>query len=116
MSHPKPNTRICDHDQHANIKFKSDINKDQLNFLQKLLQELPSFFSFLFHYLNDITFHLTFRASTLYSMTNIIHQLFKFGISHATSLNTLRYTLSLDPKIHNSTKLNIKLLIWDLHF
>ena len=32
----------------------------------KLLQKLSSFFSFLFHYLNDITFHLKFRASTLY--------------------------------------------------
>ena len=32
----------------------------------KLLQKLSSFFSFLFLYLNDITFNLTFRASTLY--------------------------------------------------
>ena len=44
----------------------------------KLLQKLSSFFIFLFLYLNDITFHLTFRASTLYSKNNIIHQLFKF--------------------------------------
>ena len=32
----------------------------------KLLQKLSSFFSFLFLYLNDITFNLIFRASTLY--------------------------------------------------
>ena len=32
MSRPKPDTRICDHDRHANIKFKLDINKNQLNF------------------------------------------------------------------------------------
>ena len=31
----------------------------------KLLQMLLSFFSFLFLYLNDLTFHLIFRASTL---------------------------------------------------
>ena len=34
MSHPKPDTRICDHDRHANIKPKPDINKNQLNFLK----------------------------------------------------------------------------------
>ena len=33
----------------------------------KLFQKLSSFFEFLFLYLNDITFHLTFRASTMYS-------------------------------------------------
>ena len=32
MSRPKPDTRICDHDWHANIKPKPDINKNQLNF------------------------------------------------------------------------------------
>ena len=32
MSRPKPDTRICDHDRHANIKPKPDINKNQLNF------------------------------------------------------------------------------------
>ena len=32
MSHPKPDTRICDHDRHANIKPKPDINKNHLNF------------------------------------------------------------------------------------
>ena len=65
LSRPKPDTRIYDHDRHANIKPKSDINKNQLNF-NKLLQKLSSFFSFLFLYLNDITFYLIFRASTLY--------------------------------------------------
>ena len=34
MSRPKPGTRICDHDRHANIKPKLDINKNQLNFLK----------------------------------------------------------------------------------
>ena len=32
LSRPKPDTRICDNDQHANIKFKSNINKNQLNY------------------------------------------------------------------------------------
>ena len=32
MSRPKPGTRICDNDRHANIKPKPDINKNQLNF------------------------------------------------------------------------------------
>ena len=32
VSRPKPDTRICDHDRHANIKPKPDINKNQLNF------------------------------------------------------------------------------------
>ena len=32
LSHPKPNTRICDYDRHANIKLKLDINNNQLNF------------------------------------------------------------------------------------
>ena len=42
MSRPKPNARICDHnwicdhDRHANIKLKPNINKNQLKFLQKL--------------------------------------------------------------------------------
>ena len=34
LSRPKPDTRICDHDRHANIKPIRDINKNQLNFLQ----------------------------------------------------------------------------------
>ena len=29
---PKLDTWICDHDRHANIKPKPDINKNQLNF------------------------------------------------------------------------------------
>ena len=32
LSRPKPDTRICDHDRHANIKPKPNINKNQLNF------------------------------------------------------------------------------------
>ena len=32
MSRPKPDTRICDHDQHVTIKPKPSINKNQLNF------------------------------------------------------------------------------------
>ena len=39
-----------------------------------LLQKLLSFFLSLFSYLNDIIFHLTFKASTLYSKNNINHQ------------------------------------------
>ena len=64
LSRPKPDTRICDHDWHTNIKLKPDINKNQLNFYKSFPL---SYFSFLFLYLNDITFHLTFRASILYS-------------------------------------------------
>ena len=32
VSYPKHGTRICDHDRHANIKPKPDINKNQPNF------------------------------------------------------------------------------------
>ena len=32
LSRPKPGTRICDHDRHANIKPKPNINKNQLTF------------------------------------------------------------------------------------
>ena len=35
VSRPKPDTRICDHDRHANIKPKPDINKNQLNFYKR---------------------------------------------------------------------------------
>ena len=63
MSRPKPDTWICDHDRHANIKPKPDINKNQLNFYKSF----PLSLNFLFLYLKDITFHLTFRASILYS-------------------------------------------------
>ena len=110
MSRPKPDTRICDHDQHANIKLKHDINKNQLNFY-KTFTKASLFVFILVSLLLVMIFHLIVRASTLYSKYNIIHQLFKFEISHNTSLNTLRYTLSLDPKIHNATNLNIILLI-----
>ena len=44
LSCPKLDTRICDQDQHANIKVKPDINKNQLNFYKSF----PLFFSF-FH-------------------------------------------------------------------
>ena len=49
LSSPKPNTRICDHDQHANIKLKLDINKNQLNFY-KIFTKASPFISFLFFY------------------------------------------------------------------
>ena len=62
VSRSKPDTWIYDHNRHVNIKPKPDINKNQLNFLQKL----PSYLPFLFLYLNDITFHSIFKASTLY--------------------------------------------------
>ena len=45
LSHPKPDTRICDHDRHANIKHKPDINKNQLNFFQNFYKN----FSLSFH-------------------------------------------------------------------
>ena len=32
VSRPKLDTRICDHDRHANIKPKPNINKNQPNF------------------------------------------------------------------------------------
>ena len=35
LSRPKPDIQICDHDWYANIKFKHDINKNQLNFYKK---------------------------------------------------------------------------------
>ena len=46
MSRPKPDTRICDHDRHANIKPKPDINKNQLNIFQNFYKS----FSLSFHY------------------------------------------------------------------
>ena len=91
MSCPKPNTRICDHDRHANIKFKPNINKNQLKFLKTF----PKAYLFLFilvSLLLDIIFHLIIRAFTPYSKYNIIHQSFNSILLHNTSLNTLRYT------------------------
>ena len=74
----------------------------------KILPKLPSYFSFLFPYLNNITFYLTFRASTLYSKDNIIHQLFKFGISHNTSQSlSLRIKEVLIPPQRGSHKYKI---------
>ena len=32
LSRPKPDTLICDHDQHVNIKLEPNINKNQLKF------------------------------------------------------------------------------------
>ena len=46
LSRPKPDTRICDHDWHANIKPKPDINKNHLTFT-KLLPKAFLFFSIL---------------------------------------------------------------------
>ena len=45
LSRPKPNTWICDHDQHANIKLKPDINMNQLNFYKSFP---PSFHYYFF--------------------------------------------------------------------
>ena len=65
MSRPKPDTRICDHDRHANIKPKPDINKNQLNFMKTFTKAF--LFLFIIVSLLKWSFHLTFRASTLYS-------------------------------------------------
>ena len=46
LSRPKPDTQICDHDRHANIKPKPDINKNHLTF-SKLLPKAFLFFSIL---------------------------------------------------------------------
>ena len=85
------------------------LTRTNLNFT-KIFTKASLILFILVSLLLDIVFYLIVRASTLYSKYNIIHQLFKFEISHNTSLNTLRYTLSLDPKIHNATNLNIILL------
>ena len=61
MPRPKPDTRICDHDRHVNIKPKPGINKNQLNFY-KLLQKLSSFFSFLFLYFLRYNFSLDIQS------------------------------------------------------
>ena len=45
VSRPKPDTWIYDHDRHANIKPKPNINKNQLNFMKTFTQKLSSFFS-----------------------------------------------------------------------
>ena len=77
LSRPKPDTRICDHDRHANIKFKPDINKNQLNFY-KNFPKTSLFLFIIVSLLLDIIFHLIVRASTPYSKYNIIHQSFDF--------------------------------------
>ena len=43
LSCPKPDTRICDHDRHVNIKPKPDIKKNQLNFYKTFTK------TYLFH-------------------------------------------------------------------
>ena len=76
LSCPKPDTWICDHDRHVNIKLKHDINKNELNFYKTFIE--ASIFLFIFvSLLLDIIFHLIVRASTLYS-NNIIYQSFNF--------------------------------------
>ena len=46
VSRPKPGTQICDHDQHANIKPKPNINKNQLNFLKTFTKAFLILFIF----------------------------------------------------------------------
>ena len=46
LSHPKPDTRICDHDRHVNIKPKPGINKNQLNYYKTITK--ASLFLFIF--------------------------------------------------------------------
>ena len=48
VSRPKPDIRICDHDRHANIKSKPDINKNQLNFFQNFYKSFPLSFHYCF--------------------------------------------------------------------
>ena len=48
VSRPKPDIRICDHDRHANIKPKPDINKNQLNFFQNFYKSFPLSFHYCF--------------------------------------------------------------------
>ena len=50
MSRPKPDTWICDHDRHANIKPKPDINKNQLNFYKSFPLSFKIFASLLKRY------------------------------------------------------------------
>ena len=55
LSRPKPDTRICDHDWHANIKLKPDINKNQLNFYKSFSLSFHScFISSLYNFSLDI--------------------------------------------------------------
>ena len=44
LSHPKLDIRICDHNQHANIKLKPDINKNQFNFYKSFPLSFHSYF------------------------------------------------------------------------
>ena len=48
VSRPKPDIQICDHDRHANIKPKPDINKNQLNFFQNFYKSFPLSFHYCF--------------------------------------------------------------------
>ena len=48
VSRPKPDIRICDHDRHANIKPKPDINRNQLNFFKNFYKSFPLSFHYCF--------------------------------------------------------------------
>ena len=48
VSRPKPDTRICEYDRHANIKPKPDINKNQLNFYKTFKKGFPLPLNFCF--------------------------------------------------------------------
>ena len=50
LSRPKSDTWICDHDRHANIKPKLDINKNQLNFYKNFPLSFKIFASLLKRY------------------------------------------------------------------
>ena len=48
VSCPKHGIWICDHDRHANIKPKPDINKNQLNFLKTFTKAFLILFIFVY--------------------------------------------------------------------
>ena len=120
MSCPKPDTRICDHDRHANIKPKPDINRNQLNFFQNFSKSFPlsfHYFSLLkwynFHRHKNLTFHknrylITFKYKLVLSSEALLLQNTKTFSSDSLSLkhNKLQKLLSLK----NSFSFHHKLL------
>ena len=82
LSHPKPDTRICDHNQHANIKLKPDINKNRLNFYKSFPFSFSFFFFFFFENSRSIkTKKRDTQKTTYYTASTWITSNTHWGIS-----------------------------------
>ena len=54
MSHPKPDSRICDHNRYVNIKPKLGINKNQVKFFKSFFLSFHLCFFTFFFFENEI--------------------------------------------------------------